>query len=89
MILSGHQIRERLGDEIVIDPFDEKHLNPNSYNLSLHDEVMVYDNEFLNDLADRLGDRPRLTVVDVFKTAVRTRPRLLWHLGQLAAMGWF
>jgi flavin-dependent dehydrogenase len=57
--------------------------------LSIRDEVMVYDDEFLNDLAGRLGDRPRLTVVDVFKTAVRTRPRLLWDLGQLAAMGWF
>jgi dCTP deaminase len=48
MILSGHQIRERLGDEIVIDPFDEKHLNPNSYNLSLHDEVMVYEEVVLD-----------------------------------------
>jgi dCTP deaminase len=48
MILSGHQIRERLGDQIVIDPFDEKHLNPNSYNMSLHDEVMVYEEVVLD-----------------------------------------
>ncbi len=57
--------------------------------VSIREEVMAYDDAFLNDLAERLGGRPRLTVVDVFKAAVRTRPRLLWHLGQLAAMGWF
>ncbi|REJ67011.1 MAG: dCTP deaminase [Planctomycetota bacterium] len=48
MILSGHQIRERLGEGIVIDPFDERHLNPNSYNLTLHDELMVYEEVVLD-----------------------------------------
>jgi dCTP deaminase len=43
MILSGQQIRARLGGDILIDPFDEARLNPNSYNLSLHDELMVYE----------------------------------------------
>lgn len=43
MILSGRRIRERLGDEIVIDPFNPDQLNPNSYNLRLHDELVVYD----------------------------------------------
>ncbi|MFO0900859.1 MAG: dCTP deaminase [Pirellulales bacterium] len=43
MILSGHEIRARLGQDIVIDPFVEGNLNPNSYNLSLHDELMVYE----------------------------------------------
>ena len=28
---------------IVIEPFDEKLLNPNSYNLRLHDELIVYE----------------------------------------------
>ena len=37
MILSGHEIRRELGRNILIDPFDESRLNPNSYNLSLHD----------------------------------------------------
>ncbi|WP_425399743.1 dCTP deaminase [Aeoliella sp.] len=50
MILSGQQIRERLGDEILIDPFDETNLNPNSYNLSLHNELMVYE-ELVLDMA--------------------------------------
>jgi dCTP deaminase len=43
MILSGHEIREQLGQNIVIDPFDESHLNPNSYNLTLHNEVLTYE----------------------------------------------
>jgi dCTP deaminase len=43
MILSGHEIRQQLGQNIVIDPFDESHLNPNSYNLSLHGEVLTYE----------------------------------------------
>lgn len=43
MILSGEEIRAQLGSNIEIDPFDEARLNPNSYNLTLHDELMVYE----------------------------------------------
>jgi len=43
MILSGDEIRKRLGRDIVIEPFDETRLNPNSYNLTLHDELLTYD----------------------------------------------
>ena len=50
MILSGQAIRERLGSDIVIDPFDESQLNPNSYNLTLHNELMVYE-EVVLDMA--------------------------------------
>ena len=42
MILSGKEIASRIGDDIIIDPYDENKLNPNSYNLSLHDELLVY-----------------------------------------------
>ena len=48
MILSGHEIRAQLGTNIVIDPFDPARLNPNSYNLSLHDELMVYEEVVLD-----------------------------------------
>ena len=48
MILSGHEIRENLGRNIVIDPFDEANLNPNSYNLTLHDELMIYEEVVLD-----------------------------------------
>src|SRR3954470_5424451 len=50
MILSGQSIRERIGRDIVIDPFDHAQLNPNSYNLTLHDELMVYE-ELMLDMA--------------------------------------
>lgn len=43
MILTGNEIRAQLGKSIEIDPFDEKQLNPNSYNLRLHDELLVYE----------------------------------------------
>lgn len=48
MILSGKEIKNRLGKEIVIEPFNEKQLNPNSYNLRLHNELLVYDEEVLD-----------------------------------------
>ena len=48
MILSGKAIREKLGNEIIIDPFNETALNPNSYNLSLHDELLVYEEKLLD-----------------------------------------
>lgn len=36
MILSGKEIKKYMGNEIIIDPFDESRINPNSYNLSLN-----------------------------------------------------
>ena len=50
MILSGQAIRSRLGRDIVIEPFHESRLNPNSYNLTLHNELMVYE-ELTLDMA--------------------------------------
>jgi dCTP deaminase len=48
MILSGREIRAQLGKNILIEPFDEGRLNPNSYNLTLHDELMVYEEVVLD-----------------------------------------
>lgn len=48
MILSGEQIRSRLGDAITIEPFCEENLNPNSYNLTLHDELLIYEEVVLD-----------------------------------------
>ena len=42
MILTGEEIRKRMGETINIDPYNPDNLNPNSYNLTLHDELMVY-----------------------------------------------
>ena len=48
MILSGKEIERNLGKEIFIEPFNPSQLNPNSYNLRLHDELMVYEEEYLD-----------------------------------------
>lgn len=48
MILSGREIRNKLGKEIIIEPYNESQLNPNSYNLRLHDELLVYEDAVLD-----------------------------------------
>ena len=50
MILSGQEIAARLGGDIKIEPYNPSALNPNSYNLTLHDELMVYE-EVVLDMA--------------------------------------
>lgn len=49
MILSGKEIvrQHNLGN-IEISDFDPKRVNPNSYNLRLHDELLVYDEPILD-----------------------------------------
>ena len=48
MILSGKEIQKNLGKNIKIDPFHPAQLNPNSYNLRLHNELLVYKNDVLD-----------------------------------------
>jgi len=49
MILSGLKIAEEVkAGRIFISDFDEKRLNPNSYNLRLADEVIRYNNHVLD-----------------------------------------
>ncbi len=48
MILSGKEILARLGEDIIIEPFDEKQINSNSYNLKLHNELLVYKDHELD-----------------------------------------
>src|SRR6187399_1984431 len=48
MILSGEEIRRQLNRNILIDPFRDENLNPNSYNLTLHNEVLVYEEVVLD-----------------------------------------
>jgi len=43
MILSGDEIRRRMGTDIVIEPFNDERVNPNSYNLTLHNELLIYE----------------------------------------------
>ncbi|MFB5266242.1 dCTP deaminase [Paenibacillus enshidis] len=49
MILTGQKIKENvLNHKIVIEPFDESSLNPNSINFRLGDYVKVYKNNVLD-----------------------------------------
>jgi dCTP deaminase len=60
MILSGKEILNRIGKDIIIQPFSEKQLNPNSYNLSLHNKLLVYDEDVLD--MKRPNDYIELTI---------------------------
>ncbi|HZW61638.1 MAG TPA: dCTP deaminase, partial [Candidatus Babeliales bacterium] len=48
MILSGKEILRQLNKTIIIDPFNPAQVGPNSYNLRLHHELMVYDEPVLD-----------------------------------------
>ena len=48
MILTGEEIKAQQGEGLTIEPFSEARVNPNSYNLRLHDELLVYANHELD-----------------------------------------
>ena len=49
MILSGLAIKEQIHrGTILIAPYEESRLNPNSYNLRLHDRLLVYNEKVLD-----------------------------------------
>lgn len=60
MILSGMEIKKRLGKSIRIEPYDERRLNPNSYNLTLHGELLVYDDAVLDMKRENTAHRLRI-----------------------------
>ena len=49
MILSGKEIEKQVKNgNISIDPFTNEQINPNSYNLRLHPDLLVYNNDVLD-----------------------------------------
>ena len=46
MILTKEAIRKRLTVDIIIKPFQESRLNPNSYNLTLGNKFLRYNQEY-------------------------------------------
>lgn len=48
MILTGEEIRSQLGRDIIIDPFQPERLNSNSYDMTLHGELLVYEEVVLD-----------------------------------------
>lgn len=51
MLLSGQEILHRQNNGLLIEPFCRDRLNPNSYNLALHDEILVYEEVVLDAAA--------------------------------------
>ena len=63
MILSGKEIHQQVENgTISIDPFNSGQLNPNSYNLRLHSDLLVYDSDVL-DMKEKNSTSP-LTIPD-------------------------
>ena len=60
MILSGKEIQRHIGKESIIEPFDQSRVNPNSYNLTLHNELLVYENHELD--MKKLNPTKRITI---------------------------
>ena len=49
MILSGKKIAENIkSGDIIISPFNINKINSNSYNLSLHNKLMIYTDDVLD-----------------------------------------
>ena len=48
MILSGLEIEKNLGNNIIIEPFSRSQLNSNSYNVRLHNKLLVYKEKTLD-----------------------------------------
>ena len=63
MILSGKEIYQQVENgTISIDPLNSGELNPNSYNLRLHSDLLVYDSDVL-DMKEKNATSP-LTIPD-------------------------
>ena len=63
MILSGKEIHQQVENgTISIDPFNSGQLNPNSYTLRLHSDLLVYDSDVL-DMKEKNSTSP-LTIPD-------------------------
>ena len=78
MILSGLEIRNQLGNNIKIEPYREDRLNPNSYNLTLHDELGVYEDAELD-----MKRKPAMQLVRIPEEGYVLQPGRL-YLGRTA-----
>ncbi len=73
MILSGKEIKRRINRDIEIQPFCESRLNPNSYNLRLHDTLYVYENPVLN-----MTEEQHLIELKIPKAGLILDPKILY-----------
>lgn len=58
MLLTGNEIIRNIEEgNIEIEPFILSRINPNSYNLTLHNELMIYTDEILDMKKDNKTER--------------------------------
>lgn len=64
-ILTGSEIARQVAlRRLVIEPFDPQRLNPNSYDLGLHHELLVYEGvSFQNPLDSRKENRTKTLTI--------------------------
>lgn len=66
MVLTGLEILEQIKQgHIVISEFDIKRLNPNSYNLRLHNELKIYDINTIQQMNYRDPKDQGLAILDM------------------------
>jgi dCTP deaminase len=73
MILSGREIKRHLGKEIIIDPFNVAQLGPNSYNLRLHNELLLYKDPILD-----MKKRHEVTTLTIPQEGLVLQPGILY-----------
>lgn len=73
MILSGKEIDKNIGTDIIIEPYNPEQLNPNSYNLLLYNELLVYDEVVLDMKADN-----RFKIITIPKEGFLLQPNKLY-----------
>ncbi len=73
MVLSGDEIRRQIGDGILIEPFCPERVNPNSYNLALHHEMLVYEEVVLD-----AGSPNRYRRIEIPPEGLTLHPNILY-----------
>lgn len=74
MILTGNEIKKRLGSQIVIEPFKEANLGPNSYDITLHPHMKKY---FGSDYLDPKRENKTYDII-IPDTGLILQPRTVY-----------
>ncbi len=73
MILSGKEIFKKVGKDIIIKPFNSRQINPNSYNLKLHNKLLVYKNKKL-----KMKQKNETKTIIILKKGYLLKPGILY-----------
>jgi Deoxycytidine deaminase len=80
MILTGNEINKEISTgNIVISPFDEKQLNPNSYNYRLSETIKIFD--------EMNGSKPMFREIKIPEEGIVLEPRQLYLAHTLEVIG--